>query len=259
MSTAKTKGWNACIPAALTLSNVFAGLAVVFLVVAAAHRPGAGIADLRPAALMVFVAWAFDMLDGPAARRFGVVSPFGAVLDSLADVVSFGVAPASLVFAAALLVGGGALQTATIVAALLYLAGVTVRLARFTARALDQDVAGDQAPAVLPFFRGLPSPAAGMMVATGVLLLADLESLAGTAALAGLMVLLAVAMVSALPYVDLPKAWMRRALPWWPLVAPVAAGLVFGFAVGLLVLFVPYLASGPLVALRQRRAPGHGS
>ena len=71
--------------------------------------------------------------------------------------------------------------------------------------------------------------------------------------------LLAVAMVSALPYVDLPKAWMRRALPWWPLVAPVAAGLVFGFAVGLLVLFVPYLASGPLVALRQRRAPGHGS
>ena len=261
MSDAADKGWRACVPAALTLGNAFAGLGVVWLVVAAVHRPDASIADLRPAASMVFLAWVFDVLDGPAARRFGVAGPFGAVLDSLADVVSFGVGPPTLASAAAWIAGDATVKAATAAAALLYLAGATVRLARFTARALDKKAGGDRAspPSDLPFFRGLPSPAAGMMAATGGLLLADLGQQAGGFALAGLMALLAAAMVSALPYVDLPKAWVRRALPRWPLAAPVAAALAFGLAVGLLVLFVPYLASGPLMALRQRRVAGQGS
>lgn len=261
MSDTAGKGWRACAPAALTLGNAFAGLGAVWLVVAAMHRPDASITDLRLAASMIFVAWVFDLLDGAAARRFGVAGPFGAVLDSLADVVSFGAAPATLAFAAAWLAGGATAKAATAIAALLYLAGATIRLARFTVRALDKQAGDDRvsAPSALPFFRGLPSPAAGMTAATAVLLLADWPQQAGGFTLAGLMALLAAAMVSALPYVDLPKAWMRRALPRWPVLAPLVVALAFGPAVGLLALFAPYLASGPLLALKQGRVAGHGS
>ncbi len=261
MIDAANKRWRACVPAALSLGNAFAGLGVVWLVVTAMRRPDAGIADMRPAALMVFVAWIFDVVDGPAARRLGAVSRFGAALDSLADLVSFGVAPATLTFAAAWLAGDTSLATAMAVASLLYLAATAIRLARFTVHATSEDAGSDRASAAfgLPFFCGLSSAAAGMMVATVVLVVADLGQRVGISALAVSMVVLAAAMVSALPYVDLPKAWMRGALPWWPLAAPAIVGLAFGPGIGLLVVFAPYLASGPLVALMRRRKADHGS
>ncbi len=77
------------IPNALTLGNLFFGC--VALVAASAQ-------DIQGATLAIGIALALDVLDGWAARKLGVTGPLGAQLDSLADAVTFGVAPAFLLF-----------------------------------------------------------------------------------------------------------------------------------------------------------------
>jgi CDP-diacylglycerol--serine O-phosphatidyltransferase len=74
-------------PNVLTLSNLAFGLLSLILAINGFHRFSA---------LCIFVAAVCDFFDGRVARMFGVTSPIGAQLDSLADVVSFGVAPAIL-------------------------------------------------------------------------------------------------------------------------------------------------------------------
>ncbi len=258
MNDPADRSWRLWIPAALTFGNIFSGVAAVWLIVIAMHRADASIEDLSAPAVMIFVGWAFDVLDGPAARHFAVAGPFGAVLDSLADGISFGVAPATLAFAAAWLTGDVALQAAMGIVGLFYVAAAIIRLARFTARAVDDGAAGAPGPSwrQFPIFSGLPSPAAGMTIATGILAMAEAAPDFGVAALAVVTALLATAMVSRLPYVDLPKALARRVLPRWSMAIPVLVGLAFGVPVGLLALFAPYLASGPLLALWRESEPG---
>ena len=77
------------IPNFLTLCNLAAGVVSITLVLQN---------DLVWAALFIFIAAAFDYLDGTAARLLGAHSELGKQLDSLADVVSFGVAPAIIIF-----------------------------------------------------------------------------------------------------------------------------------------------------------------
>lgn len=80
------------IPNLITAGNLLSGsLSIIF-----ALKYG----DLGVAAILIFLAAIFDFFDGLAARALGVSSPIGKDLDSLADVVSFGVAPAVLLFAA---------------------------------------------------------------------------------------------------------------------------------------------------------------
>jgi len=74
-------------PNALTLGNLTCGLFSLILAINGLHRFSA---------IFIFVAAACDFFDGRVARMFGVTSDIGAQLDSLADVVSFGVAPAIL-------------------------------------------------------------------------------------------------------------------------------------------------------------------
>ena len=77
------------IPNALTLGNLACGLFSLIMTMNGLHRF---------AALFVFLAAVFDFFDGRVARKLGHVSPIGAELDSLADVVSFGVAPTILAY-----------------------------------------------------------------------------------------------------------------------------------------------------------------
>ncbi|AHY45436.1 pssA: CDP-diacylglycerol-serine O-phosphatidyltransferase [Rubrobacter radiotolerans] len=139
------------------------------------------------AAVLVGIAAVFDLLDGVIARQSEGESEFGANLDSLADIVSFGVAPAFALFLASL-VEFGSLGVA--VAAVFVLAG-TVRLARFPL-VKDRRV-----------FVGLPIPPAGLALAA-LAALAPPPTVAVATALA-----LGVLMVSVIPFPTLRSLFER--------------------------------------------------
>lgn len=108
----------------------------------------------EPAAIAIFIAMVLDGLDGRVARLTRTQSAFGAEYDSLSDMVSFGVAPALVVYVWALQ-GLGKLGW---IAAFVYCASAALRLARFNTQldAVDTDK---------NFFQGLPSPAAAALIA----------------------------------------------------------------------------------------------
>ena len=137
------------LPCMLTISSLFCGF---YSMVSAFHG------RFQHAAAAIIVAAIFDGLDGRVARLTRSTSSFGMELDSLCDIVSFGVAPALLSYLWALTPYGryGWL------AGFLYLAATALRLARFNVQAAsDAPKDGN--------FTGLPCPAAAGMVATAVL------------------------------------------------------------------------------------------
>jgi CDP-diacylglycerol--serine O-phosphatidyltransferase len=109
------------------------------------------------AAIAILLACIFDLLDGKIARLSGATSKFGVQYDSLADLISFGIAPALLAFTWALRPYGrfGWL------AAFLFVACGALRLARFNVQSSSGEV---------KYFKGLPIPAAAMMIALTILL-----------------------------------------------------------------------------------------
>lgn len=107
------------------------------------------------AAIAILIAMVLDGLDGRVARMTGTQSAFGAELDSLSDMVSFGVAPALVMYVFAL----KGLGKFGWIAAFVYCAAAALRLARFNTML---EVADKR------FFQGLPSPAAAALVASFV-------------------------------------------------------------------------------------------
>lgn len=136
------------VPCMLTISGLFSGF---YSMIAAING------HFQAAAIAILVAAVFDGLDGRVARLTGSTSSFGMELDSLCDIVSFGVAPALLAYLWALTPYGryGWL------AGFLYLAATALRLARFNVQASEESSDGS--------FTGLPCPAAAGMIATAVL------------------------------------------------------------------------------------------
>lgn len=118
------------------------------------------------AAVAIFAAMVLDAVDGRVARLTNTTSEFGAQYDSLSDMVSFGAAPALIVYEWALR-GMGKLGW---LAAFVYCAGAALRLARFNTNITVVDKR---------FFQGLPSPAAAALVAGFIWLMDDLR-IAGT-------------------------------------------------------------------------------
>ncbi len=108
------------------------------------------------AVTFVIGAMILDMLDGRAARLLGADSRFGAQLDSLADLVSFGVAPGIIMYMWSL----KAMGNAGWIAALIFCACAAVRLARFNV----ESVRDEGATKGNPYFTGLPTPAAACMM-----------------------------------------------------------------------------------------------
>lgn len=147
------------LPNLMTAGNLFCGFAAVLRIIEAAvlvsggHSPGA---LYHEAIAFILGACVFDLLDGRLARLGGHESPFGREFDSLADIVSFGVAPALLVYQIIL---RDFEQTGWLIAFFFLLCGA-LRLARFncTAQAL-----GDKA---LKDFSGFPIPAAAGLIAS---------------------------------------------------------------------------------------------
>jgi CDP-diacylglycerol--serine O-phosphatidyltransferase len=108
--------------------------------------------DFERAAMAIFIAMVLDGLDGRVARLTNTQSAFGAEYDSLSDMVSFGAAPALVMYEWAL----RDLGRLGWIAAFIYCAGAALRLARFntTLEVMDKR-----------YFQGLPSPAAAALVA----------------------------------------------------------------------------------------------
>ena len=209
---------NAC-----TLASLGLGLLAIFL---AMHG------DSRIAAACLVACVAFDGLDGALARKLGVASPFGAQMDSLADMCSFGLAAPIVVYASLV----HSVPTAAAAVACMLVAGcAAIRLARFNVSPKDSK-----------FFCGVPTTMAAAVLALSVLI--DLP-MPGIAVLGGVAVL-AFAMVSSFPYAKLARIVK---LPPWVWLLPIVGALVdprltFVAAVG------AYLASGPVLWLRTRRA-----
>jgi len=137
----------------VTLGNAACGMAGVFL--AMVYVTSGALADFLLAAAMAPLAFAFDWLDGRVARWRQQHSALGRELDSLADVISFGVAPAALAFA-------GGLRGGWDVVVLIYFVccGVS-RLARYNVTAESLSAGADK----VPYFEGTPIPTSVVLTA----------------------------------------------------------------------------------------------
>jgi CDP-diacylglycerol--serine O-phosphatidyltransferase len=180
------------LPNLVTLSSVFCGL---YAIVIASHATEA--ADFHRAALLVVFAMFFDMLDGRVARLTRTQSAFGLQLDSLADVVSFGVAPALLVYELCL----STLGVTGLIGAFVFLGCGAIRLARFNVLA----TASDGTPAKpSKYMVGLPIPGAAGILVSLVVASPALRLLVGAdrhaAFMLGATFVLSLLMVSTLPF-----------------------------------------------------------
>ncbi len=182
------------LPSAFTLGNLLFG---VYAMVAAARG------DFQAAAWSIVFAAILDMLDGRIARFTATGSRFGAELDSLVDAVSFGVAPAFVTYQLFF-----ADQPWSWILSFLYIAAVVIRLARFNV---------EQGGHAKRSFHGVPSPTAGMLLATiypfftAPALLPYLGGLPEPQTVGIFMIVLALLMLSHIPYPIVPRLSFRNA------------------------------------------------
>ena len=200
------------------------------------------------AAIAIYVAMVLDGLDGRVARLTHTQSEFGAQYDSLSDMVSFGAAPALVMYEWALK-GMGKLGW---IAAFVYCAGAALRLARFNT---NIDVVDKR------FFQGLPSPMAAALVAGLVWVFDDLgiDRELWLSVIAWLFTMFAgITMVTNLPFYSFKEFNLKKAVPFW-VVAVLAAGLAIVSLKPSVVLFLlvfAYAVSGYVLwGLGKRARP----
>ena len=205
--------------------------------------------QFEAAAIAIFVAMVMDGMDGRIARLTNTQSDFGVEYDSLADMVSFGLAPALIVYQWALS-GMGKLGW---LAAFVYAASTALRLARFNTQAASEDKR---------FFQGLPSPAAAALVA-GMIWLGESQEFVDVANLTiiafPITVLAGILMVSNIRYYSFKEIDFKDRVPFVGIILLV---LLFVFIASepplvLATIALVYAISGPvmtLVFIRKHRA-----
>lgn len=210
------------IPNVITCGNLFSGcLSILFLTMGMPIK----------AAIMIFVAGIFDFLDGFAARLLHAHSPIGADLDSLSDVVSFGVAPGFIMYYlmvhALQPVYGFVWVVPVSWAYLAFLLPVfsAVRLAKFN----NDDTQVET-------FRGLPAPAMALFIASLPMALAQVGHLADGAlvywACLGITLIFAFMMVSRIRFFSFKMksaSWKGHEVQWIFLIVAVAGFAIFRF------------------------------
>jgi CDP-diacylglycerol--serine O-phosphatidyltransferase len=203
------------------------------------------------AAIGVFCAMVLDSLDGRVARMTHTQSAFGEQMDSLSDMVSFGAAPALIVYEWAL----RGLGKPGWIAAFVYCAGAALRLARFNTNIGVVDKR---------FFQGLPSPAAAAVVVGFIWLMDDfgfrdvsaepgLRWLAWTAF--GFTLYAGLTMVTNVPFYSFKDVSFKRSVPFIVIVAIALAIAIINLHPPLVLfsLFVFYGLSGYAVYVWKRR------
>lgn len=232
------------LPNLFTTGALFCG----FYAVIAAMR-----GDFESAPIAIFFALVFDGLDGRIARLTNTASKFGAEYDSLSDMVSFGVAPALVMFSWAL----GDLGKFGWSAAFIYVACAALRLARFNTQTDTSDG---------HYFTGLASPAAACIIASTVWVCHDLgwvgqalpEEVAVLVAI--LTAVIGLLMVANIPYYSFKTLDLHGRVPFAVILIIV---LIFGLVTVdppsvFLIGFLAYAVSGPVLLVRRGR-PGKAS
>lgn len=227
------------LPNLITAGGIFAGFYVII-----ASTDG----NYKTAAWFILLAAIFDGLDGKVARLTGTASKFGVELDSLADVISFGVAPAVLLYDWALRPFG----KLGWLAAFLYVICGALRLARFNVQVSTVESRR---------FIGMPIPAAACIVATCVLLFYELGG-TGTIKMVSMVVLvflLAFLMVSNIKYLSLKDPELFKRQPFMILVVAIILLIVIVAKpeIMLFLIGMTYLASGPVayfIGLKKKGA-----
>ncbi len=223
------------LPNLFTSAALFSGF---FAVIAAMNG------SFEKAAIAIFVSMVLDGLDGRVARMTNTQSEFGAQYDSLADMVSFGVAPALVAFSWALHDVG----RFGWFAAFVFVAGAALRLARFNTQIGSVDKR---------YFIGLASPAAAAVIAGMVWVGTEFEvdPARYAPAIAVLVSAMGILMVSNFHYHSFKDIDLKGKVPF---VVLLGAVLVIGVisidpAVLLWLIFVVYACSGPVQALLRYR------
>ncbi|MES2740621.1 MAG: CDP-diacylglycerol--serine O-phosphatidyltransferase [Pseudomonadota bacterium] len=192
------------LPNAFTTAALFCGFYAI--VMAMDQR-------FQHAAWAIFIAMILDGLDGRIARLTNTQSEFGAQYDSLSDMVSFGAAPALVMYEWSLQ-GLGKMGW---LAAFVYCAGGALRLARFNTNIEVVDKR---------FFQGLPSPAAAAIVSGFILLMVDLEVPGRTLSWVswGLALFAGLTMVTNVPFYSFKDVNFRKSVPF---IAVILIALMF--------------------------------
>jgi len=147
------------LPNIITAFGLSCGLFVIFKV--NMSEPGAGAYELLySSALLLLLAAFADLLDGAVARVIRAESEFGSMFDSLADAVSFGVAPSVLFLKSLALQPATGLSFFAVVGAMLYTISGVLRLVRFNVRAHEIKADKEALNSYKKNFTGLPIPAA---------------------------------------------------------------------------------------------------
>jgi CDP-diacylglycerol--serine O-phosphatidyltransferase len=228
------------LPNAFTIAALFGGFYAIVMAMNA---------RFEQAALGVFCAMVLDSLDGRVARMTHTQSTFGAQMDSLADMVSFGAAPALVMYEWGLK-GLGKLGWA---AAFVYCACAALRLARFNTNLAVVDKR---------YFQGLPSPAAAAIVMGFVWLMNDEGlSVAGNGewlewTAFAITLYAGLTMVTNVPFYSFKDVSMKRSVPFIFIVAIALGIALISLHLGVLFgLFVIYGVSG-YVVYAWRRSKG---
>lgn len=227
------------LPNLFTTAALFAGF---YAIVAAMQQ------RFEPAAIAIFVAMILDGIDGRIARMTNTQSDFGAQYDSLADLISFGLAPALVMYEWSL----SSLGKLGWLAAFIYTACAALRLARFNTQA---DIADKH------YFQGLASPSAAAIV-TGMVWIGETYRVEGQAKdLLALLLTVTVGllMVSNMRYHSFKGIDFRGKVPFIGIIVFVMVIVLVTIdpPIVLFSVFLIYAASGPvmtLLQLRQRRA-----
>ncbi len=237
------------LPSLMTAGNLFCGFMAVLQIIqgsllqASENQNGAWIQPYEASLLWILGAFIFDMLDGRLARLGGHESAFGREFDSLADVISFGIAPALLVFKIVL-----AELPARIgwMIAFVYLVCGAMRLARFNSLTVEPDPTNRAKD-----FTGFPIPAAAGLVASVTLLLLqyyESDRVIGDwkYLLAGLLLFLSFMMFSKVRYPSFKTIDWRtqRPVPRMLLIVAFFALIVQTYRYSLAILFTGYLIYG---------------
>ncbi|EDP46449.1 CDP-diacylglycerol--serine O-phosphatidyltransferase [Rickettsiella grylli] len=219
------------LPNLFTIAGLFAGF---YAIITAMEG------YFNDAAIAIFVAMIMDFFDGRVARLTHTQSAFGAELDSLSDMVSFGIAPALVIYSWSL-EGLGKLGW---LAAFVFAASGALRLARFNTQVLLSDKR---------YFKGLPIPAAAGVLASMVWLCVDSEILGDTMSLitAVIAVIIAALMVSNIRYYSFKEIDLKGRVPFVAILLVVVAFVSISLDPPkiLFLVFFCYALSGPLLSL----------
>lgn len=227
------------------LPNLFttAGLFAGFFAIVSAMK-----GYFEQAAIAIFIAMIADALDGRVARLTHTQTAFGAEYDSLSDMVSFGVAPALVVYTWALS-GLGKLGW---LAAFIFAAAVALRLARFNTQIKTVDKR---------FFQGLACPSGAAIIASMVWLGDSVKelNLAVEIIIAVITVIVAALMVSNIRYRSFKDVDVRGRIPFVTLLVIVLifAGIALDPPTVLFIIFAGYGLSGPIHTLYRLQRARH--